>query len=135
MTTLTTVDAWDVIDIYITAWMTQDPDLIVTIFTPEASYHEKVLGEPMRGREAIGEYWRTKVAREQANIVCQPMTLLVAGDTAVVEWDVEFDDLVQGVRKHMMEIAMLRFEGGLISSLREYWASETIGQLAGERHP
>jgi hypothetical protein len=32
------------------------------------------------------------------------------------------------VRKRMREIAVLVFEGGLISSLREYWASEQIGQ-------
>jgi hypothetical protein len=35
--------------------------------------------------------------------------------------------VVQGVRKRMREIAVLVFEGGLISSLREYWASEQIG--------
>ena len=36
-------------------------------------------------------------------------------------------DLAQGVRKRIQEIAVLVFEGGLISSLREYWASEPVG--------
>ena len=30
----------------------------------------------------------------------------------------------------MREIAVLEFEDGLISSLREYWASETVGELS-----
>ena len=41
----------------------------------------------------------------------------------------EFDDLAQGVRKRMQEIAVLTFEEGLISSLREYWASEHLDEL------
>ena len=35
-------------------------------------------------------------------------------------------DLVKGERKHMKEIAVLTFENGLISSLREYLASERL---------
>jgi ketosteroid isomerase-like protein len=48
----------------------------------------------------------------------------------IAEWEAEFDDMAQGVRKRMREIAVLVFEGGLIASLREYWASEQVGQLA-----
>jgi hypothetical protein len=29
----------------------------------------------------------------------------------------------------MQEIAVLQFEGPLIASLREYWASESLGKL------
>jgi len=53
----------------------------------------------------------------------------VDGDTAVAEWVAEFDDVAQGVRKRMQEIAVLRFEGPLIAHLREYWASESLGKL------
>jgi hypothetical protein len=34
----------------------------------------------------------------------------------------------------MREIAVLEFEGHLIRSLREYWASTTVGQLEGASH-
>jgi hypothetical protein len=44
----------------------------------------------------------------------------------IAEWEAEFDDLTQGMRKRMREIAVLTFGGGLITSLREYWASEQI---------
>ena len=124
---LTKQDAREVLDIYIRAWETQDPDLIVTIFTESATYHERVLEEPIPGREAIRRYWQEKVVEAQANIKCDLLSLYLDGDTAIAEWEAEFDDLAQGVRKRMREIAVLVFEGHLIASLREYWASEVIG--------
>ena len=119
-------DAREVIDTYIRAWTGQDPDLIVTIFTESATYHERVLQAPIPDRDAIRRYWETKVMREQANIKCELLNMYVDGDTVIAEWEAEFDDLAKSVRKRMREIAVLTFEGRLISSLREYWASEQI---------
>ena len=127
---LTKDDVRRVLDVYIRAWQEQDPALIVTIFTPGASYHERVLGEPIPDREAIRRYWQTKVVQEQANIQCELLSLYLDGDTAIAEWLAEFDDVSDGVRKRMREIAVLTFEDGLISSLREYWASEDVGELS-----
>lgn len=125
---LTKQDVRDVIAVYIRAWETQDPDLIVTIFTPDATYHERVMKDPIPNRDAIRQYWQEKVVGAQANISCQLVNLYLDGDTAIAEWVAEFDDLAQGVRKRMKEIAVLAFEGRQIASLREYWASETVGQ-------
>jgi ketosteroid isomerase-like protein len=126
---LTREHAAEVIGVYVKAWEQQDPSLIVTIFTPGATYHERVMGDPIPDREAIRDYWQFKVVESQANITCRPLSLYVDGDTAIVEWLAEFDDRVKGERKRMREIAVLVFEDGLISSLREYWASETVGML------
>src|ERR1700749_5069717 len=98
-------EARSALDTYIRAWTGQDPDLIVTIFTPGATYHERVLGEPIPDREAIRRYWHEKVVRDQANIKCELLSCYVDGDTVIAEWDAAFDDLAQGVRKHMKEIA------------------------------
>ena len=127
--TLTREDVREVLDIYVRAWETQDPDLIVTIFTASATYHERVLREPIPDREAIRRYWQEKVVQSQANIRCELLSLYLDGDTAIAEWEAEFDDVAQGARKRMKEIAVLEFEGHLIASLREYWASEVIGVL------
>ena len=118
-----------IIDTYITAWQEQDPDLIVTIFTEDATYHERVLGEPIRMRAGIHRYWREKVVANQARIQCRVLSLYIDGDTAIVEWEAHFDDKEVGVRKRMREVAILEFEGGLIASLREYWASERVGPI------
>jgi ketosteroid isomerase-like protein len=113
---------------YLTAWATQDPDLIVTIFTDDATYHERVLQEPIRTAAGIRDYWQTKVVAGQANIDARLLNLYRADDgfTAIAEWEATFDDLVQGIRKRMREVAILEFRGELIASLREYWASEPI---------
>jgi ketosteroid isomerase-like protein len=130
---LTREHARAVISVYIKAWEQQDPSLITTIFTPTATYHERVMGDPIPDREAIRQYWQSKVVESQARIKCRLLSLYVDGDTAIVEWEAEFDDLAQGVRKRMREIAVLVFEGGLISSLREYWSSQTVGLLEAPR--
>lgn len=126
---LTKQDVREVLAVYIKAWETQDPDLICTIFTDSATYHERVLKAPIPNREAIRKYWETKVAQEQANIKCELLDVYLDGSTAIAEWEAEFDDVVQGVRKRMREIAVLDFDGRQISALREYWSSEQIGEL------
>jgi ketosteroid isomerase-like protein len=124
-------DVLSVIDVYIKAWEQQDPDLIVTIFTEDATYHERVLSAPIPDRDAIRAYWESKVVGAQANIRCKLLSLYLDGETAIAEWETEFDDVAQRVRKRMREVAILEFRDGLIASLREYWASETVGQLTG----
>ena len=128
--TLTKQDVRDVLDIYVRAWETQDPDLIVTIFTEDARYHERVLQAPIPDRDAIRKYWETKVVGAQANIKCEVLNVYLDGATAIAEWRAEFDDLAQGVRKRMLEIAVLDFRGRQIAALREYWSSETVAELA-----
>ncbi|WUD63955.1 nuclear transport factor 2 family protein [Nocardia sp. NBC_00508] len=108
---------------YIRAWVGQDPDLIVTIFGEDATYHERVLDAPIEGREGIRAYWKSKVVESQGNIECDLLALYVDGSTAVAEWEARFDDRVQGNRKQMREVAILEFDGPLIASLREYWTS------------
>jgi hypothetical protein len=118
-----------VIDVYIRAWVGQDPDLIVTVFTDSATYHERVLEAPIRDRAGIRAYWQAKVVEAQRNIECELLNLYVDGDTAIAEWEARFDDLPQGARKRIREVAILVFEGRLIASLREYWSGERIAAL------
>ncbi|MGH4014609.1 MAG: nuclear transport factor 2 family protein [Pseudonocardiaceae bacterium] len=126
--TLTKQEVRGIVDLYIQAWVGQDPDLIITILTDTATYHERVLEEPIKDREGIRAYWQTKVVESQDNIKCELLNLYLDGNTAIVEWEAQFDDVVQMVRKRMREVAILVFEGQLIASLREYWASERIDQ-------
>lgn len=122
------MDVRSTIDTYLRAWMQQDPDLIVTIFTDDAIYHERVLGEPIRTRPGIRDYWQTKVVDGQADIDARLLNLYVAtdGTTVIAEWEATFDDRVQDQRKRMREVAILEFAGDKIAGLREYWASEIV---------
>jgi ketosteroid isomerase-like protein len=117
------------LDVYKTAWEEQDSELILTIFTEDAVYHERVLQEPIRGHEGIAAYWNEKVVKGQGRISFTLLNTYIEGTTGIAEWEVSFDDVVQRQRKHMKEIAILEFIDGKIASLREYWASEVIGGL------
>jgi hypothetical protein len=123
-------DVRNIVDVYIRAWVEQDADLIGTIFTDTATYHERVFEAPIQDRHGIRAYWKAKVIESQANIKCELLNLYLDGNSAIVEWEAEFDDLIQKVRKRMREVAILAFDGQLIASLREYWASEQIGPLS-----
>lgn len=127
--TLTKQDVRDVVDLYIRAWVEQDIDLIETIFTDTATYHERVFEALIRDRQGIREYWKAKVVESQSDIKCELLNLYLDGDTAIAEWQAEFDDLAQNVRKRMREVSILVFEGQLIASLREYWSSERVAAL------
>ncbi|MGH3566799.1 MAG: nuclear transport factor 2 family protein [Pseudonocardia sp.] len=124
--TLTKQEVHDVVALYIKAWVEQDPDLIVTIFREDATYHERVFDAPIRDREGIRAYWQEKVVKSQADIKCELLSLYLDGNTAIVEWEAQFDDLAQRVRKRMREVAILVFDGRLIASLREYWSSDEL---------
>src|SRR5260370_7547577 len=115
--TLTEQEAREVIDTYIRAWEGQDPDLIVTIFTESATYHERVLQDPIPNREAIRGYWQSKGVESQANIRVRLLNVYIDGDTLIAEWETEFDDQAQGVRKRIREVAALTFEDSLTHSL------------------
>jgi hypothetical protein len=125
----TKAEVWALLDIYVKAWETQDPDLICTIFTPDAVYHERIMEAPIPDREAIRSYWQSKVVEGQANIDCRILALYLDGDAAIAEWEAVFDDTRQQVRKRMREVAILTIRDGLFASLREYWASEHLGPL------
>ena len=120
---------FNVIKIYKESWENQDSKKILSIFMSDAIYHERVLKEPYNGHAEIQKYWETKVIGEQSNIKFELLNLYVDGNTAIAEWDAEFDNLKKGTRIHMIEVAILEFTGSKIQSLREYWASESINAL------
>jgi ketosteroid isomerase-like protein len=117
------------LDVYKTAWEQQDAVLILTIFTKDAVYYERVLQEPIWGHAGIAAYWQQKVVQEQGRICFTLLQTYIDGTTGIAECEVTFDDVVQRQRKHMQEIAVLQFVDGKIASLREYWASEVISAL------
>ena len=127
----TSTEVQQIIATYAKAWTTRDPELIVTLFTPDAIYHERVLEDAHKGRAAIRQYWIDKVVGEQQNIVFKLLNTYQDGNTVIVEWEAEFDDISRDQHVHMREVAILEFEGNLIRSLREYWQSERTPRQNG----
>ena len=126
LTRLTHQDVRDTLATYIRAWVEQDPDLILSIFTPSGTYHERVLEAPILGHNGIRDYWQSKVVGSEANITCRLLNVYVDGSTAIAEWEAAFDAVDQGIRKRGRWVAILEFEGRLIQHFREYWSAQPV---------
>lgn len=125
----------DILSIYKESWEKQDSKKILTIFTKDAIYHERVLKKPYIGHAQIEKYWRERICKAQSDIKFKLLHLYLDDNTAIAEWDAIFNHLEKQERIHIIEVAILEFEGEKIKSLREYWTSEVIGLITGqEKH-
>ncbi len=117
---MTTEEAKKLIEIYGKAWETKDPDLIITIFTDEATYHDPK--EPKNiGRDAIKKYWEFKVVGEQDDIKFNLKHVWVSGETVIAEWNATFKDIKRKLFIDMDEVAIFTVKDKKFSSLREYY--------------
>lgn len=118
--------AKNILKIYEDAWVNQDPEKILSIFTEDGTYHEKVLEKPLVGHEQIKQYWQSKVVEEQSDIKFKLLNYYVEGDILIAEWDASFYSAEKNKRVHIKEVAIMEISKNKIKSLREYWQSEVL---------
>jgi hypothetical protein len=116
-----------IIAVYGKAWTTKNPNLILTIFTKNAKYHERAFEKPFIGHKQIKKYWEEKVVRGQSNIKFKLLKVYLVGSTAIAEWQASFHDNIKNRNLCIREIAVLELSGTKIKSLREYWHSKITG--------
>jgi hypothetical protein len=121
---ITDAAANKILKTYEEAWVEQDISKILSLFHADGTYHERVLKEPIRGRDGIADYWRIKVADEQSNIKFKLLNYYISGDTLIAEWEAFFESRIRKVHVHMKEVAIMEIQHDKIRSLREYWQSE-----------
>jgi ketosteroid isomerase-like protein len=119
---MTKDEAIKLIEIYGKAWETRDPELIVSIFTEEATYNDPKEPENI-GRDAIKKYWETKVIGEQEDIQFNLLHVWVDEETVIAEWHATFKDIKRNLFIDMTEVAIFGTKDGKFSSLREYYKS------------
>lgn len=115
-----------ILAIYADAWISQDPEKILSIFTQDGSYHERVLQKPYIGHSEIKKYWEDKVVKNQLDIHFKLLNIYIDSNIAIAEWDADFLDKTRHQRIHIREVAILEIIGKRIQSLREYWHSEYL---------
>ncbi len=118
-------DAQKLIETYGQAWITRDPELIVSIFTEDATYNDPHEPENI-GREAIRAYWVSKVIGEQKNISFSIKNVWVDENVVVAEWHADFDDTKRNLRISMDEVAIFTVQGEKFSSLREFYKTTKV---------
>lgn len=114
--------ATELLTIYGKAWEERDPEMILTIFTPDAIYNDPKEPEN-HGHEGIRNYWISKVIGEQKDIHFTLLNVWVDGDTVVAEWHADFIDTKRELHIDMTEVAIFTVRDGKFSALREYYKS------------
>ena len=116
------LEAW--LEAYGRAWETRDPDAVVELFSPGATYRETPFDEEMRGREAIRRYWQ-QIPDHQRDVEFGYEVELV--EPAVVRWWSAYTRIRDGQRVRLDGVFLLEFDGdGRCIRLREWWhADET----------
>jgi uncharacterized protein (TIGR02246 family) len=119
---MTRDDAERLLRVYGRAWETRDPDLILSIFTPDATYHDP--GEPVRrGHEGIRAYWMDKVVGGQRDIAFDLRHVWIDGDTVIAEWHARLTDTRRKRLVELREVGIFSVRGGKFDALREYYAA------------
>ena len=112
--------AW--IEAYGRAWEAGDEDLMVSLFTEDATYRSSPFREPFRGHDEIRAYSHRN-AGTQRNKRVRMGRPFVDGDRVAVEWWTTMVDEAEAVT--LPGCLLLRFEAdGRCSDLREYWHVE-----------
>ena len=110
------------------AWEAADEDLIVSLFTEDATYRSGPFRDPYRGHAEIRAYWR-RGAGGQREVRVWMGAPVVDHDRVAVEWWTTMIDDVKAVT--LPGCLLLRFEpDGRCCELREYWNVQ-----AGHRDP
>jgi hypothetical protein len=109
------------LDAYGRAWMARDAEVAATLYTEDGTYQVTPFEEPLRGREAILQYW-FGVARTEENIHFGHEILAVTPEHGVARWWASFVRVPPGLPTKLDGIFLIVLNAdGRCKSLREWW--------------
>ena len=111
------------------AYETFDGDLVVSLFSDDAEYHEDPFSPPIVGHNAIRAYWLDGSAtQDQVEFTIERH--LVSGDTIVAVWHMSYVVRNDGGTRRASGVLILETRNGKIERLREWWherPADTVG--------
>lgn len=111
------LDRW--IRSYGEAWERADEDLIVSLFTEDATYRSSPFRDPYHGHAEIRAYWRRGAGGQHETRVRMGAPFVDRDRVAVEWWTTMIDD---GKAVTLPGCLLLRFaQDGRCCELREYW--------------
>jgi len=117
--TLQAFDDW--LDSYGQAWERRNPQAAADLFAEDGTYQVTPFLEPMRGKQAILEYW-TNVAQTQQDIHFGYEILAVTPEHGIARWWASFVLVPPGLQTKLDGIFLISLdENSRCHSLREWW--------------
>ena len=106
---------------YRRAWTSRDPRAAADLFTEHGTYQVTPFIEPMRGRQAILDYW-THVTQTEQNIQFGYEILSMTPELGIARWWASFVIVPPGLQTKLDGIFLISLdENGRCHSLREWW--------------
>jgi len=118
-TDLVAFKSW--LDAYGQAWERRDAQAATELFAMDGAYQVTPFVEPLRGREAILEYW-SGVTRTEENVRFGYKILVARPEINIARWWASFVIVPQGLKTKLDGIFLISLDGeGRCTSLREWW--------------
>lgn len=105
-----------------TAWIQQDTETLVQLFTPDGVFI--VPGQQWQGRDRIREEL-DRFVQSSSNVRIEIKRIIVEDNQAAVEWFYEDVEQATGRLNQSDDVIVVDFEGEQISCWREYFDTET----------
>ena len=103
------------------AWEARDPQAAADLYAPDGTYQVTPFVAPLRGRQAILEYW-TEVARTEQNIRFEFEILTVTAAAGIAHWKASFLRTPPGLATKLDGIFLISLDAtGRCTALREWW--------------
>ena len=115
-------ESW--LNAYGRAWESRNPEAASGLFAEDGIYQVTPFDEPLRGREAIFEYWST-VAQTEECIEFRYEILVTNAQLNIAKWSASFVIVPHGLHTKLDGIFLISLnEEGRCKSLREWWHKE-----------
>lgn len=125
------LEAGELLAAYARAYETFDGDLVVSLFSADAEYHDDPFGSPIIGHNAIRAYWLESAAtQDQVEFTIERH--LVSGDTIVAIWHLSYVLREDGARRRASGVLVLDTDRGVIVRLREWWHERRADTVGGD---
>jgi len=112
--------AW--LESYRLAWEGRDAEAVIRLFAEDATYQETPFSQPMRGREAIRQYWSRAVVTYQEQVRFAYEVLAITEVSAIAHWRASFVRVSSKTQVNLDGVFLLTFDmAGLCRELREWW--------------
>ncbi len=112
------------LDSYQQAWQTGNAELAASLFTRDARYYQEPFAEPIVGREAIHDYWKSATSRQQ-DVHFRVKTRFRQGFIIIAEWSCTYRQAASGKHRELAGVLIADFYGRQVRNFREYWLSRT----------
>ena len=103
------------------AWENRDPEAAAGLYAEHGSYQVTPFVEPLRGREAIRNYW-VAVARTEKDIYFWYEILTQSDRFGMAHWRASFEIVPQELKTRLDGIFLIQLDAsGKCTALREWW--------------